>query len=404
VSASRSRHPLLLSRGVASVGLASLLSDAGHELTTSLLPTFVTSVLRGSASALGLIEGVSDGMLGVATLVGGALANDDRRRLPIARGGYVAMAAATGAIAATVALWQVALLRATAWSARGLRSPARDAMLTSLAPPDAYGRAFGIERAGDNLGAVAGPLAAAGLMAWLGIRPALWLAAVPAALAAVAIGTAAAEVGRVGGDVAGRVGLELRRLRNAGLVRPMLPIAMFEVSNVSTALLILRSSDLLRDGRSISAATSLAVVIYAAHNACASCVAFLGGHWIDRAGPRRVFATGAILYVAAYAGFALPLHAWPSVLMVFALAGCGIGLAEAAESTFVAQRLPDRLRGSGFGVLGGLQAFGGLASSAIVGLLWTALSPALAFSYAALWMLLSAATAAGSRFLDPPTA
>ena len=363
----------------------------------------MTSVLRGSASALGLIEGVSDGMLGVATLVGGALANDRRRQLPIARGGYLAMAAATGAIAATVALWQVALLRATAWSARGLRSPARDAMLTSLARPMRTAAHSGSNALEITSARSLVPLAAAGLVAWLGIRPALWLAAVPAALAAVAIGTAAAEVGRIRGDVAGRAGLELRRLREAGLVRPMLPIAMFEVSNVSTALLILRSTDLLRDGRSAGAATSLAVLIYAAHNASASCVAFLGGHWIDHAGPRRVFATGAIIYVAAYAGFALPLHTWPAVLMVFALAGCGIGLAEAAESTFVAQRLPGQIRGSGFGVLGGLQAFGGLASSAVVGLLWTALSPTIAFSYAALWMLLSAATAAGSRFLDPPT-
>ena len=62
-------------------------------------------------------------------------------------------------------MWQAGLLRAAAWLARGVRSPARDAMLASLAPPEAYGRAFGLERAGDNLGAVAGPLLAAGLVA-----------------------------------------------------------------------------------------------------------------------------------------------------------------------------------------------------------------------------------------------
>jgi MFS family permease len=398
VSGPAPRVPPLVSRGVAGIGLASFFSDAGHELTTSVLPTFVTSVLRGSAAALGVIEGVSDGVLGLATLLGGTLANDERRRLRTAQGGYLAMAAATGAIAAAAALWQVALLRAASWFARGLRSPARDSMLTSLAPAEAYGRAFGIERAGDNLGAVVGPLAGAGLVAWLGIRPALWLAAVPSTLAAVAIGVAAAEARRLRPRIGRRVSLELRRLRQAGLARAMLPVAMFEVGNVSTTLLILRSTDLLHHGgRSATAATSLAVLIYAAHNLFAAAVSLVGGRWIDRGGPGRVFAAGAAVYVVAYLGFALPIHAWAFLLLAFTIAGSGIGLAEAAQSTLIARLLPDDLRGSGFGVLGGLQAFGGLVSSAAVGLLWTATSPTVAFVYAAAWMALSAGASVRSR-------
>ncbi len=388
------RRPLLLSRGVASVGLASFFSDAGHELTTSVLPAFVTGVLRGSAATLGLIEGVSDAVLGLATLTGGMLANDETRRLRVARGGYLSMAAATGAIAAAAAIWQVAALRAASWLARGLRSPARDAMLASLAPREAYGRAFGIERAGDNLGAVAGPLLAAGLVSWIGIRPALLAAALPSTLAAVAITVAATEARRLGAASARRAGLEVRRLRQAGLLRPLLPIALFEISNVSTTLLILRSTDLLHHGgRSATAATTLAILVYAGHNLVAAGVAFSGGHWIDRSGPGVVFAAGAAVYVLAYAAFALPLHAWPLILTAFALAGSGIGLAEAAESALVARLLPDELRGGGFGVLGGLQSAGGLLSSAVVGAIWIALSPAAAFLYAGAWMLLAAAAA-----------
>jgi MFS family permease len=273
-------------------------------------------------------------------------------------------------------------------------------MLTSLAPREAYGRAFGIERAGDNLGAVVGPLAAAGLVAWLGVRSTLYLAAVPSVLAALAIPIAASEARKLGGQARRRVSLELHGLREAGLVGPLLPIAMFEIANVSSTLLILRSTDLLHhDGRTLTAATSLAVLVYAGHNLFAAGVALVGGHWIDRIGPRVVFATGAALYVAAYAAFALPLHAWPALLAAFSLAGSGIGLAEAAESTLVARLLPASLRGSGFGVLGGLQAFGGFASSAVVGLLWSAVSPTVGVLYAATWMLLAAAASARSRLM-----
>ena len=55
-----------LTRGVGSVGLASFLSDSGHEMATAVLPSFVTQTLGGSAGALGLIEGISDGLAGVA--------------------------------------------------------------------------------------------------------------------------------------------------------------------------------------------------------------------------------------------------------------------------------------------------------------------------------------------------
>jgi MFS family permease len=380
-----------LTRGVRSIGLASFFSDSGHEITTSLLPSFVTVTLRSTAGTLGVIEGISDALTGVAKLVGGPLANDEPRRLRMASGGYLVTAAATGAVGLAATVWQAGLFRATAWLARGVRSPARDAMLASLAPREAYGRAFGLERAGDNMGAVAGPLLAAGLLAWLGIRPALYLAAIPGVFAAAAITVAATEARKHRDPVKRRVQLQFSGLRDAGLLRPLLPIAAFELGNMATTLLILRGTGLLHtQGRSLAAATSLAVLIYAGHNLVASIVSYAGGHWVDRTGPRLVFATGAVVYVASYLLFALANGGWPLLVIAFLLAGSGIGLAETAESALVARLLPDHLRGSGFGLLGGVQSFGDFASSAAVGLLWTAVSPTTGFLYAAGWMLIAA--------------
>jgi len=300
-------------------------------------------------------------------------------------------------------MWQAGLLRATAWVARGARSPARDAMLASLAPPEAYGRAFGLERAGDNRGAVVGPLLAAGLVASLGIRPTLYLAAIPGVFAALAIISAAAEARKHHDPVRRRFRLELAGLRDAGLLRPLLPIAAFELGNMATTLLILRASGVLHaNGRSISAATSLAVLIYAGHNLLASLVAGAGGHWIDRAGPRKAFTTGACLYAGSYLLFAIGSSGPLLLVTAFLLAGSGIGLAETAESALVARLLPERLRGSGFGLLGGVQSSGDFASSAVVGLLWTAVSPAAGFLYAAAWMLAAAAATVRTRTGVPP--
>ncbi|MEO8829535.1 MFS transporter [Lapillicoccus sp.] len=384
-----------LSPGIAGVGAASLFSDSGHELVTSLLPTFLTSTLHAGPAALGAIEGVSDALVGLSKLAGGPLASSPRRRARLASGGYLGTAVATAAIGLTTAVWQVAILRALAWISRGIRSPARDTMLTSLTPPGAYGRAFGLERAGDNAGAIIGPLLAIVLVSVLGVRHTILLAIVPGVLAAVSITLAAREARRTVLEPQGRqtLSLNLRALRAAGIVRALTPAALFELGNLATTLLILRATDLLHtdgpDPRSLTAATSLAILMYAAHNAAASLSALAGGAIMDRIGPRTVFTAGAAVYVAGYLLFAWEQPAWPVLLTGFLLAGIGIGFAETAQSTVVAQLLPDRLRANGFGVLGLVQSFGDLGATVVAGFLWAAFSASVAFGYAAAWMAAS---------------
>ncbi len=386
-----------LTPGVASVGATSLLSDAGHELATSLLPTLVTTTLGAGPGALAAIDGVADALTGLSKLAGGPLAAQPTRRGRLASGGYLTTALATGAMGAAVAVWQVAVLRAVAWVARGIRSPARDTLLTGLVPERALGRAFGVERAGDNLGAIAGPLLGAVLVGLVGVRHALWLSIVPGALAAVAITVAAREARRTlvtapdADRARARLRLEWHALRRAGMVRTLAPMAAFEAGNLATTLLILRATGVLESaGTAPTRAVSIAIVLYAVHNAVAAGVSFVAGTVADRAGGHPVLAAAAIAYVGGYALFAVGgtgTAAAAAVTAGFVLAGAGIGLAETAESALVARSLPVRLRAQGFGVLGLVQAGGDLAATVVAGLLWSAVSAAAAFGYAAAWMV-----------------
>jgi MFS family permease len=99
-------------------------------------------------------------------------------------GGYTTTAILSGLIGAATAVWQVGVLRVGAWAARGLRVPARNALLADIVPASVYGRAYGFERAMDNVGAIAGPQLA---LALVGVRTAIALSIIPGLLAALAI-------------------------------------------------------------------------------------------------------------------------------------------------------------------------------------------------------------------------
>ncbi len=182
--------------GVRGIGAASFLADLGHEIPTALLPSLLTSTLGAPAAALGVIEGIADGLAGAARLAGGALADDPQRRRAVAVGGYSSTAVLSALLGIAGAVWQVGVLRGAAWAARGLRVPARNALLADIVPAGAYGRAYGFERMMDNLGAVGGPLLALLLVSALGVRTAILLSVIPGLLAALAIVYAIRQIAR----------------------------------------------------------------------------------------------------------------------------------------------------------------------------------------------------------------
>lgn len=381
-------HPWL-TRGVRDIGLASLLSDLGHEVPTALLPSFLTSTLGAPASALGLIEGVADGLAGAARLGGGALADDPRRRRATAMGGYTATAVLSSLIGAAGAVWQVGVLRAGAWASRGLRVPARNALLADAVPPDVYGRAYGFERAMDNLGAIGGPLLALALVALVGVRTAILLSVVPGLLAALAILAAIRSVPRPTARTHAPIRIRVRPVLHGRLGRLLVGISAFEIGNAAATLLILRATQLLTPDHGHESAVKIALVLYAGYNLAATVASVPGGRLGDRRGNVRVLAIGVGCFGVAYAGLAFVGSSIALLAVLFAAGGVAIGFVETAEHAAVASLAPEGLRGSAFGLLAAVQSFGNLAASVVAGLLWTLLSPRAAFLYLAGWMVVS---------------
>jgi MFS family permease len=241
----------------------------------------------------------------------------------------------------------------------------------------------------DNLGAIAGPLLALVLVGLVGVRTAIALSIIPGLLAAAAIVYAIRHAPRAEHRERQPLRLRVRPVLVGRLGRLMVGVSAFEFGNVAATLLILRATELLAPGRGQDRATQLALGLYVAYNVAATLASVPAGQLSDRRGAVLVLALGAALFGLAYAGLAaggtgvLALAPW------FIAAGIAIGCVETAEHAAVAALASAELRGSAFGLLAAVQSFGNLAASAIAGLLWTAVSPRVAFGYLVAWMLLA---------------
>jgi MFS family permease len=318
-------------------------------------------------------------------------------------GGYTATAVLSSLIGVAGAAWQVGLLRTGAWVARGLRVPSRSALLADAVAPAAYGRAYGFERAMDNLGAIGGPLLALALVAIVGVREAILLSVIPGLIAALAIVFAIRHIPRPKRRSHQPLRVRIRPVLRGRLGVLMRGVGAFEIGNIAATLLILRATELLTPGRGEDTSVKIALGLYAGYNLAATVASIPAGRVSDRHGPRVILAAGAALFAAAYL---LLAATGPDIALLaagFALGGLGIACTETAEHAAVAAEAPTELRGSAFGLLAAAQSFGNLAASAIAGLLWTVVSPPVAFIYAAAWMVIAVGlwAAPGGRVTAP---
>jgi MFS family permease len=361
-----------------------------------LLPDFLTRTLRAGPAAVGLIEGIAETTASFLKMLSGWWSDRLRRRKPLVVAGY-SLAAAVRPLIGIAASWgHVLAIRFTDRVGKGLRTPPRDALLADLVPAERRGRAFGLQRAMDNAGAVVGPLLAALLLKLFfeNERSVFLLAAIPgvAAVALLIFGVKEApraetprteDPGAAAGPLPGRLKLAI------GV------FVLFTLASSTDAFLLLRAQDVGMPLWQIP-------LLWAFFNGVKAALGVPGGALADRVGRTRTILAGWAVYAAAYAGFAFvtrPAAVWG----LFAVYALFYALTEGAERALVADLAPAHLRGKAFGAFHAGVGLAALPASVLFGLWWKLLGPRAAFLIGMGVALLAAAClfAFRARFVPP---
>src|SRR5437899_1787220 len=373
-----------LNRTVLGVGLTSLFSDWSHETATAVLPAFLAAIGAGPVW-LGAIEGIADGLSSFAKLAAGHFTDRLKHRKPLALFGYAFTALATASFAFATHAYQVLFGRVAAWLGRGIRSPAKKALLAADVPSNAYGRAFGLERLMDTVGAIVGPLTALWLLEATGhsYREVFLWTLLPGLIAVASFWLLVRE--RPFAARPQRSFLFGLKSLPPSFRRLLVGVGIFGAGDFSHSLLILYATRMLTPVHGMARGASYAVGLYTLHNVFYAGSAYASG-WLSDHVPHRkaVLAAGyALAGVTAILLCTGTNSPW-LLVVIFVLAGLYVGTEEALEDSLAAELVPKEQHGMAFGTLAAVNALGDFGSSLLVGSLWSAFNVQTAFTASAI--------------------
>jgi MFS family permease len=372
-------------KGVVVLGWVSLLTDIASDMIYPLLPTFLTRALGAGPAVVGLIEGVAESTASLMKVLSGRWSDRIRRRKPLVLAGYTLAGLARPLIGLAASWVQVLAIRFADRVGKGIRTAPRDALLADLASEESRGKAFGLQRAMDNAGAMIGPLLASALLYfWIRDERTVFLLAFIPGMAGVVLlawkvperaGAAARDNARATPDSAAPLPREF-----------WISVAIFVVftlANSTDAFLLLRA-------RQAGVPLWEVPLLWAFLQGVKAASGVPGGMLSDRIGRAGALILGWIVYAAAYAGLALVSS--PAILWVlFALYGLFYGLTEGAERALVADLVAPGARGRAFGLFHGAIGIAALPASVLFGLWWKLFGAPAAFGIGAAIALVSAA-------------
>jgi len=370
-----------LSGNVLALSVVSFLNDTSSEIIYPLLPAFLALALGATPFAIGLIEGIAESVASLLKLFSGYLSDKfENRKLPIF-GGY-AIAGVMRPILALVTSWhQVLLVRMADRTGKGIRVAPRDSLLAASVSEEKRGLAFGFNRAADHLGAVVGPMIAFVLLYFFAgdsnnptvaeYRQVFLFASVPIILGLLVVIFFVHEEKAPPTDIPPAPMKFSLKGFDGNFKRFLVIISLFTLSNSTDAFLLLRANE-------AGIALALLPLLWMALHLSKVVSSLIFGELSDNVGRRKLIFAGWILYAIVYGGFAFVSNAWHA-LVLFLIYGVFFGLTEGVEKALVADLVPEKKRGTAYGLYNLAFGITVLPASLLFGLIWSNFGASTAF-------------------------
>jgi MFS family permease len=369
----------ILTRNIWILSLVSLFTDMASEMLYPMMPVYLRSV-GFTVLAIGMLEGIAEAVAGLGKAWFGAWSDHIGKRLPFVRYGYGLSALSKPMLAFSSVVGWVFAARTTDRVGKGLRTGARDAMLSAETDAAHKATVFGFHRSLDTLGAVIGPgLALIYLyFAPANYRPLFLIAFIPGAAAILLTlllkekpsspQTGKKAFGFLQGFRYWSTSTNSYRKLVAGLL-------VFALVNSSDLLLLLRI-------REAGHSDTVVIGIYIFYNLAYALLAYPLGKLADRIGMKKVMLAGLLFFCMTYAGFAFE-GGFFYFLLLFGIYALYAAATEGVAKAWISNVVPKDETGSAIGTYTGFQSIAALLASSWAGAAWMVLGPAWAFGISA---------------------
>jgi MFS family permease len=368
------------SRNIFFTGLTSFLTDTSVKMVYSVMPMFLLS-LGASKTSLSLIEGIAESTASVIKALSGFWSDRIGRNKPFMIVGYGLSAIIIPLYTLVISPFQVLVLRFIERFGKGIRTAPRDSLIAGSVLDGESGRSFGLQKAMDNSGAIAGPLAAFILLSVLpgNYRLIFLLAGIPSVLGILVLIFGIREAGKKDYEL-------FRKFRFRELPWKYYVflgiIFIFTLGNSTDALLLVKANE-------VGVKVAFIPLVYLVMNLVSVISAIPAGSLSDRIGKEKVLIAGFLLYALVYWGFGATTHTW-TIIFLFAFYGLYSALTDGIQKAFISDLVDRNKKGTGMGIYNALVGITLLPASLIAGMMYDKINSHVPFYFGAGMALLSA--------------
>lgn len=363
------------------LGLTSLLTDISTEMVYPLIPLFLTSQLGASPAIVGIIEGFAESLASILKVFSGYISDKVGKRKPLAIAGYSFSTIGKMFLYFATSWGWVFLGRTSDRFGKGIRTAPRDALIAEAVDKENIGRAYGLHRALDTLGATIGiALAYYFLTSYKGNYKAVFMYSLIPAFLGVFVLFFAKE-SKVTNQLSKKLSFSWRSL-DRRLQMFLIVILIFALGNSSNQFLLLRA-------KNVGFSDSDVILLYLVYNIVYMIFSYPMGRLSDKIGRKKLLIIGYFLYGIVYLGFAV--FGFKSAMWIlFSVYGLYIALTEGVEKALVAEISPPHLKGTVIGLHATFTGIGLLPASFIAGILWDTLGVTAPFYFGGIMGVLAA--------------